>query len=40
VHINYLIREKLWCSVRNITDDEMKKGQDPVLIFWKAYAIY
>jgi len=38
--INYLIREKLWCSIRLLCDVELEKGQDPVLIFWKAYGIF
>lgn len=40
VKINYLIREKLWCSIRSLCDDELDKGQDPVLIFWKAFGIF
>lgn len=74
--INYLIREKLWCSIRSLCDSvslnflilncchscrpkwlfldlaqilttfsfllfqEMEKGADPVLVFWKAYGIF
>ena len=40
VTINYYIREKLWCSIRNLVDAELRKGQDPVLIFWKSYGIF
>jgi tetratricopeptide repeat protein 21B len=40
VTINYYIREKLWCSIRNLVDSELRKGQDPVLIFWKSYGIF
>ena len=40
VTINYYIREKFWCSVRELCDDELRKGQDPILVFWKAYGIF
>lgn len=40
VQINYYVREKYWCSIRQLCDDELRKGQDPVLIFWKAYGIF
>jgi uncharacterized membrane protein len=26
VTINYYIREKLWCSIRNLVDSELRKG--------------
>jgi hypothetical protein len=38
--INYFIREKLWCSIRNLVDTEMAKGQEPVLSYWKAFGIF
>ena len=40
VTINYLIREKFWCSIRNLCDQELRKGQDPILTFWKAFGIF
>jgi len=40
VTINYLVREKFWCSVRRLCDEELSSGLDPVLIFWKAFAIF
>jgi tetratricopeptide repeat protein 21B len=40
VIINYYVREKFWCSIRHLCDDELKKGQDPVLTFWKAFSIF
>lgn len=38
--INYFIREKLWCSIRKLCDLEMKKGVDPVLVYWKSFGIF
>ena len=38
--INYLIREKFWCSIRGICDAELRKGQDPVVSFWRAFGIF
>jgi hypothetical protein len=40
VTINYYAREKFWCSIRNLCDEELRKGQDPVLTFWKAFGIF
>ena len=40
VTINYYVREKYWCSIRRLCDEELSNGMDPVLIFWKAYAIF
>ena len=40
VTINYYIREKFWCSVRSLCDLELQKGQDPILVFWKAFGIF
>ena len=40
VTINYFVREKYWCSIRQLCDDELRKGQDPVLVFWKAFGIF
>jgi tetratricopeptide repeat protein 21B len=40
VTINYYVREKFWCSIRNLCDEELRKGQDPVLVFWKAFGIF
>jgi len=40
VTINYYLREKFWCSIRTLCDDELRKGQDPVLTFWKAFGIF
>lgn len=39
-NINYLIREKLWCSIRQLADEELTKGSDPVLVFWKSFGIF
>jgi hypothetical protein len=25
-NVNYLIREKLWCSIRDLCDQELSKG--------------
>ena len=49
--INYFIREKLWCSIRRLTElvsfylslkvlKEMKKGVDPILVFWRSFGIF
>ena len=40
VTINYYIRERFWCSIRNLCEAELRKGQDPVLTFWKAFGIF
>tara|TARA_B110000285_G_C15081688_1_gene593863 strand:- start:987 stop:1625 length:639 start_codon:yes stop_codon:yes gene_type:complete len=40
VTINYYVREKYWCSIRQLCDEELRKGQDPVLVFWKAFGIF
>jgi len=40
VTINYYVREKFWCSIRRLCDDELRKGQDPILTFWKAFGCY
>lgn len=40
VIINFFIREKFWCSIRNLCDLELRKGADPVLSFWRAYGIF
>jgi len=40
VTINYYAREKFWCSIRTLCDEELRKGQDPVLTFWKAFGIF
>ena len=40
VTINYYLREKYWCSIRTLCDDELQKGQDPILVFWKAFGIF
>jgi hypothetical protein len=26
--------------VRTLCDEELQKGQDPVLVFWKAFGIF
>ena len=38
--INYFWREELWHSIANLWDLEMKKGVDPVLVFWKGFGIF
>lgn len=38
--INYFCREGLWHSIVNLCDVEMKKGLDPVLVFWKGFGIF
>ena len=38
--INYFCREQLWHSIINLCDDEMKKGMDPVLTFWKGFGVF
>lgn len=38
--INYFCREELWHSIVNLCDYEMKKGVDPVLVFWKGFGIF
>lgn len=38
--INYFCREELWHSIVNLCDVEMKKGVDPVLVFWKGFGIF
>lgn len=38
--INYYCREQLWHSIVNLCDYEMKKGVDPVLVFWKGFGIF
>ena len=40
VTINYYVREKFWCSIKRLCDEEMRNGADPVLTFWKAFAIF
>ena len=40
VTINFYIREKFWCSIRNLCDLELRKGQDPILSFWRAFGIF
>jgi hypothetical protein len=40
VTINYFVREKFWCSIRKLCDDELKNGPDPVLTFWRAYSVF
>jgi tetratricopeptide repeat protein 21B len=40
VTINYYVREKYWCSIRSLCDEELRKGQDPVLTFWKSFGIF
>jgi len=40
VQINYFVREKYWCQIRTLCDDELRKGQSPVLVFWKAFGIF
>ena len=38
--INYFCREELWHSIINLCDLEMKKGVDPILVFWKGFGIF
>jgi hypothetical protein len=40
VTVNFLIRERFWCSIRNLCDEELRKGQDSQLTFWKAFGIF
>lgn len=40
VKVNYFVREKLWGQLRNLCDDELQKGQDAILVFWKAFGIF
>jgi hypothetical protein len=40
VTINFYIREKFWCSIRNLCDVELRKGNDPILSFWRAFGIF
>lgn len=38
--VNYYIREGLWHSIQSTCEAEMRKGVEPVLIFWKAYGLF
>jgi len=40
VTVNYYIREKFWCSIRNLCDQELQKGSDPILTYWRAFGIF
>lgn len=40
VLINYWARNGYWKQLQNVCNDALKKrGDDPVLIFWKAFGI-
>ncbi len=38
--LHYLLREKLWRSAINLCTDELKKGKDPYISFWRSLAYF
>ncbi len=38
--LNYYLREKWWRSAINICTEELKKGKEPIINFWRSYAYF
>jgi hypothetical protein len=38
--LHYYLREKLWRSAINICTEELKKGKDPYINFWRSLAFF
>ncbi len=38
--LNYYLREKWWRSTINICTEELKKGKEPIINFWRSYAYF
>lgn len=38
--IYYYLRQHLWRTVQTICNEELRKGQDGVLLFWKSFAVF
>lgn len=38
--LHYFLREKHWRSAINISTDELKKGRDPYINFWRSLAYF
>jgi hypothetical protein len=36
--LHYYFREKFWRSAINLCTDELKKGKDPYIYFWRSLA--
>lgn len=36
--LHYYLREKLWRSAINLCNDELKKGKDNIVSFWRGLA--
>lgn len=36
--LHYYLREKLWRSAINLCSEELKKGKDPMINFWRGLA--
>lgn len=36
--LHYFLREKLWHSAINLCTEELKKGKDPYVNFWRSMA--